>query len=143
VDDQWQEDCFSFMSKVCTLRFEVHDNFCYWYFSSSQCSGSGGSVKIISLLDSDPGGSVIQDCGSGSENFFDGSGTLVPRKNLIRKVCFLASIIRICISVRIGIRIFERDVQLVKSFVNVIPVCDPLGPAVMSLLLDDCPLPTR
>ncbi len=46
-------------------------------------------------------------------------------------------------SVSIGIIIIERDLQLVKSFVNVIPVCDPLGPAVMSLLLDDCPLPTR
>ena len=33
--------------------------------------------------------------------------------------------------------------QLVRAFVHVIPVSDPLGPAVMSLLLDDCPLPTR
>merc|ERR1719334_1668219 len=37
----------------------------------------------------------------------------------------------------------EGWIQLVRSFVNVIPLCDPLGPAVMSLLLDDCPLPTR
>jgi len=37
----------------------------------------------------------------------------------------------------------EGWIQLVRSFVNVIPVSDPLGPAVMSLLLDDCPLPTR
>ena len=27
--------------------------------------------------------------------------------------------------------------------VEVIPLSDPLGPAVMTLLLDDCPLPTK
>ena len=32
---------------------------------------------------------------------------------------------------------------LVKSLVEVIPLSDPLGPAVMTLLLDDCPLPTK
>ena len=36
----------------------------------------------------------------------------------------------------------EGWLQLVRSLVEVIPVCDPLGPAVMTLLLDDCPLPT-
>ena len=29
-----------------------------------------------------------------------------------------------------------------QSLVRVIPLTDPLGPAVMTLLLDDCPLPT-
>jgi hypothetical protein len=33
--------------------------------------------------------------------------------------------------------------QLVRSLVDVIPLSDPLGPAVMTLLLDDCPLPTK
>jgi len=33
--------------------------------------------------------------------------------------------------------------QLVQSLVEVIPLSDPLGPAVMTLLLDDCPLPTK
>jgi len=37
----------------------------------------------------------------------------------------------------------EGWIQLVKAFVHVIPMEDPLGPAVMSLFLDDCPLPTR
>ena len=32
---------------------------------------------------------------------------------------------------------------LVTSLVDVIPLSDPLGPAVMTLLLDDCPLPTK
>jgi len=32
---------------------------------------------------------------------------------------------------------------VVKSLVNSIPLDDPLGPAVISLLLDDCPLPTK
>ena len=36
----------------------------------------------------------------------------------------------------------EGWLQLVQSLVEVIPVADPLGPAVMTLLLDDCPLPT-
>jgi len=36
----------------------------------------------------------------------------------------------------------EGWLQLVRSLVDVIPVEDPLGPAVMTLLLDDCPLPT-
>ncbi|XP_076338437.1 RING finger and SPRY domain-containing protein 1-like isoform X1 [Tachypleus tridentatus] len=32
---------------------------------------------------------------------------------------------------------------VVHSMVNVIPMDDPLGPAVITLLLDDCPLPTK
>jgi len=36
----------------------------------------------------------------------------------------------------------EGWLQLVQSLVRVIPLTDPLGPAVMTLLLDDCPLPT-
>jgi hypothetical protein len=34
-------------------------------------------------------------------------------------------------------------IQVVSSMVNVIPMNDPLGPAVITLLLDDCPLPTK
>lgn len=37
----------------------------------------------------------------------------------------------------------EGWLQLVQSMVEVIPLSDPLGPAVMTLLLDDCPLPTK
>lgn len=37
----------------------------------------------------------------------------------------------------------EGWLQLVRSLVEVIPLSDPLGPAVMTLLLDDCPLPTK
>lgn len=32
---------------------------------------------------------------------------------------------------------------VVNSMINVIPLHDPLGPAVILLLLDDCPLPTK
>ena len=32
---------------------------------------------------------------------------------------------------------------VVLSMVHVIPMADPLGPAVILLLLDDCPLPTK
>jgi hypothetical protein len=32
---------------------------------------------------------------------------------------------------------------VVNSMINVIPIDDPLGPAVILLLLDDCPLPTK
>lgn len=32
---------------------------------------------------------------------------------------------------------------VVNSMINVIPMDDPLGPAVVTLLLDDCPLPTK
>ena len=32
---------------------------------------------------------------------------------------------------------------VVLSMVGVIPLADPLGPAVILLLLDDCPLPTK
>lgn len=34
-------------------------------------------------------------------------------------------------------------IQVVKSMVHVIPMSDPLGPSVITLLLDDCPLPSR
>lgn len=37
----------------------------------------------------------------------------------------------------------EGWIQVVKSMVNVIPMQDPLGPSVITLLLDDCPLPSR
>jgi hypothetical protein len=32
---------------------------------------------------------------------------------------------------------------VVNSMINVIPTDDPSGPAVILLLLDDCPLPTK
>ncbi|KOX73499.1 RING finger and SPRY domain-containing protein 1 [Melipona quadrifasciata] len=34
-------------------------------------------------------------------------------------------------------------IQVVSSMVNVIPMHDPLGPSVITLLLDDCPLPSK
>lgn len=37
----------------------------------------------------------------------------------------------------------EGWIQVVKSMVQVIPMDDPLGPSVITLLLDDCPLPSR
>lgn len=33
--------------------------------------------------------------------------------------------------------------NVVKSLISVIPMEDPLGPAVVALLLDECPLPTK
>lgn len=37
----------------------------------------------------------------------------------------------------------EGWIQVVISLVNMIPMTDPLGPSVITLLLDDCPLPTK
>lgn len=37
----------------------------------------------------------------------------------------------------------EGWIQVVKSMINVIPMHNPLGPSVITLLLDDCPLPSR
>lgn len=37
----------------------------------------------------------------------------------------------------------EGFIQVIKSMVNVIPMQEPLGPSVITLLLDDCPLPSR
>lgn len=34
-------------------------------------------------------------------------------------------------------------IQVVMSMINVIPLEDPLGPSVITLLLDDCPLPSK
>ena len=34
-------------------------------------------------------------------------------------------------------------IEVVISMVNVIPMNNPLGPAVITLLLDECPLPTK
>lgn len=34
-------------------------------------------------------------------------------------------------------------IQVVSSMVNVIPMNNPLGPSVIILLLDDCPLPSK
>lgn len=33
--------------------------------------------------------------------------------------------------------------EVVNSLVRVTPMDDPLGPSVITLLLDDCPLPTK
>ena len=33
--------------------------------------------------------------------------------------------------------------HVVQSMIKVIPMEDPLGPATITLLLDDCPLPTK
>lgn len=33
--------------------------------------------------------------------------------------------------------------EVVQSLIRVIPLDDPLGPAVITLLLDECPLPTK
>ena len=49
------------------------------------------------------------------------------------------------ISMNLLHKIADREegwLQLVQALVDVIPDDDPLGPAVMTLLLDDCPLPT-
>ena len=32
---------------------------------------------------------------------------------------------------------------MVKSMIDVIPIDDPLGPATISLLFDECPLPAK
>lgn len=36
-----------------------------------------------------------------------------------------------------------RWLHVVQSMIDVIPMNDPLGPATIILLLDDCPLPTK
>ena len=33
--------------------------------------------------------------------------------------------------------------DVAKALIQVIPMTDPLGPAVITLLLDECPLPTK
>ncbi|XP_018571066.1 RING finger and SPRY domain-containing protein 1 [Anoplophora glabripennis] len=37
----------------------------------------------------------------------------------------------------------EGWIQVVNSLISVIPLQDPLGPSVITLLLDDCPLPSK
>ena len=37
----------------------------------------------------------------------------------------------------------EGWLEVVQSMVDVIPMQDPLGPANITLLLDDCPLPSK
>ena len=37
----------------------------------------------------------------------------------------------------------EGWLSVVQSMVDVIPIDDPLGPANITLLLDDCPLPSK
>lgn len=37
----------------------------------------------------------------------------------------------------------EGWIQVVNSMINVIPLSDPLGPSVITLLIDDCPLPSK
>uniref|UniRef100_A0A452GX62 Uncharacterized protein n=1 Tax=Gopherus agassizii TaxID=38772 RepID=A0A452GX62_9SAUR len=38
---------------------------------------------------------------------------------------------------------YEGWLEVVQSLIRVIPLEDPLGPAVITLLLDECPLPTK
>ena len=43
-------------------------------------------------------------------------------------------------------KIADREagwLAVVHSLIKVIPAEDPLGPAVVTLLLDECPLPTK
>lgn len=37
----------------------------------------------------------------------------------------------------------EGFIQVVKSMIKVVPLYDPLGPSIITLLLDDCPLPSK
>lgn len=37
----------------------------------------------------------------------------------------------------------EGWIQVVNSMINVIPLSDPLGPSAITLLIDDCPLPSK
>ena len=37
----------------------------------------------------------------------------------------------------------EGWLQVVRSMIDVIPLDDPLGPATISVLLDECPLPAK
>lgn len=37
----------------------------------------------------------------------------------------------------------EGWIQVVNSLISVIPLQDPLSPSVITLLLDDCPLPSK
>lgn len=37
----------------------------------------------------------------------------------------------------------EGWIQVVSSMVNVIPLEDPLGPSVITIVFDDCPLPAK
>ncbi|KYB28945.1 RING finger and SPRY domain-containing protein 1 [Tribolium castaneum] len=37
----------------------------------------------------------------------------------------------------------EGFIQVVKSMIKVVPLSDPLGPSIITLLLDDCPLPSK
>lgn len=34
-------------------------------------------------------------------------------------------------------------INVVETVINIIPADDPLGPSVITLLLDECPLPTK
>ena len=40
-------------------------------------------------------------------------------------------------------RLDDGWLEVVQSLIRVIPLDDPLGPAVITLLLDECPLPTK
>lgn len=37
----------------------------------------------------------------------------------------------------------EGWLQIIMSMINIVPVDDPLGPAVITVVLDDCPLPNK
>ena len=37
----------------------------------------------------------------------------------------------------------EGWLEVVQSLIDVIPISDPLGPATITVLLDECPLPTK
>lgn len=43
----------------------------------------------------------------------------------------------------LGLPLDEGWLDVVQSLIRVIPLEDPLGPAVITLLLDECPLPTK
>ena len=37
----------------------------------------------------------------------------------------------------------EGWLQIIISMINIVPVADPLGPAAITVVLDDCPLPNK
>jgi len=92
--------------------------------------------------------------GTSSSNSRHGHSNIIVKNQVDRLVLETLSVIRTLVDneqdppqsmLRLHV-IADKEkgwLTVVNSMINVIPLDDPLGPAVILLLLDDCPLPTK
>lgn len=126
--------------------------------ASSRPAGNSRAARHHLPLEVDQTDSVRSDPGSSSSSGYHGSQGMIMRPGSKKTVRMLVletlSVIRTLIDseqeppqamIQLH-KIAESEqgwLDVAKSLIQAIPMRDPLGPAVITLLLDECPLPSK